>query len=61
VPDNDEFDNGFKAQWEEFVRDVVAGRPHRYDFAAAARGLQLAEAGLQSSAEGRRIELKPLA
>ena len=60
VPDNDEFDNGFKAQWEEFVRDVVAGRPHRYDFAAAARGLQLAEAGLQSSAEGRRIELKPL-
>jgi len=61
VPDNDEFDNGFKAQWEEFVRDVVAGRPHRYDFASAARGLQLAEAGLQSSAEGRRIELKPLA
>jgi len=60
VPDNEEFDNGFKAQWEEFVRDVVAGRPHRYDFASAARGLQLAEAGLQSSAEGRRIELKPL-
>ncbi len=61
VPDNDEFDNGFKAQWEEFVRDVVAGRPHRYDFGSAARGIQLAEAGLQSSAEGRRVELKPLA
>ena len=61
VPDNQEFDNGFKAQWEEFVRDVVAGRPHRYDFDSAARGIQLAEAGLQSSAEGRRIELKPLA
>jgi predicted dehydrogenase len=60
VPDNAEFDNGFKAQWEEFVRDVVAGRPHRYDFYSAARGLQLAEAGLTSSAEGRRIELKPL-
>ncbi|MCR6489326.1 Gfo/Idh/MocA family oxidoreductase [Amycolatopsis sp. OK19-0408] len=59
VPDNAEFDNGFKAQWEEFVRDVVAGRPHRYDFFSAARGLQLAEAGLTSSAEGRRVELKP--
>ncbi|MEV6878757.1 Gfo/Idh/MocA family oxidoreductase [Amycolatopsis sp. NPDC051128] len=61
VPDNTEFDNGFKAQWEEFVRDVVAGRQHRYDFFSAARGLQLAEAGLTSSAEGRRVELKPLA
>jgi predicted dehydrogenase len=59
VPDNAEFDNGFKAQWEEFVRDVVAGRQHRYDFFSAARGLQLAEAGLTSSAEGRRVELKP--
>jgi predicted dehydrogenase len=60
VPDNAEFDNGFKAQWEEFVRDVVAGRQHRYDFFSAARGLQLADAGLTSSAEGRRVELKPL-
>lgn len=60
VPDNAEFDNGFKAQWEEFVRDVVAGRQHRYDFFSAARGLQLAEAGMASSAEGRRVELKPL-
>ncbi len=59
VPDNAEFANGFKAQWEEFVRDVVAGRQHRYDFFSAARGLQLAEAGLTSSAEGRRVELKP--
>ncbi len=61
VPDNAEFDNGFKTQWEEFVRDVVAGRQHRYDFFSAARGLQVAEAGLTSSAEGRRVELKPLA
>ena len=33
------------------------GEPTPYDIAAAARGVQLAEAGLQSSAEGRRIEL----
>jgi predicted dehydrogenase len=60
VPDNGEFDNGFKAQWEQYVRDVVAKRPHVYDFYAAARGIQLAESGLRSSAEGRRVELPPV-
>jgi len=55
VPDNAEFDNGFKAQWEEFLRDVAGGRPHRFDLLSAARGVQLAELGLQSSAEGRRL------
>jgi predicted dehydrogenase len=60
VPDNGEFDNGFKAQWEQYIRDIVAKRPHVYDFFAAARGIQLAESGLTSSAEGRRIELPPV-
>ncbi|MBE1878730.1 Gfo/Idh/MocA family protein [Myceligenerans pegani] len=57
VPANAELDNGFKAQWEEFLRDAVAGRPHRFDLLSAARGVQLAELGLRSSAEGRRIEI----
>ncbi|MGC5616281.1 Gfo/Idh/MocA family protein [Georgenia sp. Z1491] len=57
VPANAELDNGFKAQWEEFLADVVAGRPHRYDLLSAARGVQLAELGLRSSAEGRRLEV----
>ncbi len=61
VPANAEEDNGFKAQWEEFLRDVLAGREHRYDLLSAARGVQLAEAGLASSAEGRRVELEPIA
>jgi predicted dehydrogenase len=55
VPANADLENGFKVQWEEFVRDVVAGRPHRFDLLSAARGVQLAELGLQSSAEGRRL------
>ena len=29
VPDNDVFDNGFKTQWEEFLRHVVRGRAAR--------------------------------
>ncbi len=57
VPANAELDNGFKAQWEEFLRDVVAGREHRFDLLSAARGVQLAELGLQSSAEGRRLDV----
>jgi len=60
VPDRGDFENGFKAQWEEFLRDVAAGRPHRYDLASAARGVALAEAGLLSSAENRRAEIVPL-
>jgi predicted dehydrogenase len=60
VPDNGEFDNGFKTQWELFLRHVLEDAPFPYDFAAGARGVRLAEAGLRSSAEGRRIELGPL-
>ena len=33
------------------------GRQHPYDFAAGVRGLRLVDAGLQSSAEGRRVEM----
>ncbi|MGH8793104.1 MAG: Gfo/Idh/MocA family protein [Stackebrandtia sp.] len=60
VPDNAEFDNGFKVQWEEFLRHVVDDAPWCHDFIAAARGVQLAEAGLTSSREGRRVELPEL-
>ncbi|MET0453455.1 MAG: Gfo/Idh/MocA family oxidoreductase [Mycobacterium sp.] len=55
VPANADLDNGFKLQWTEFLRDVVAERPHRFGLLSAARGVQLAELGLRSSAEGRRI------
>jgi predicted dehydrogenase len=57
IPDNAEFTNGFRAQWEQFLSDVDAGRPHSYDLAAGVRGLQLADAGLKSSAEGRRVAI----
>ena len=58
VPDNQEFGNGFRAQWEQYLLDVHHGRPHPYDFAAGVRGLQLVDAGLQSSTEGRRVALR---
>ena len=57
VPANEDLDNGFKAQWEEFLRDVVAGREHRFGLLSAARGVQLAELGLRSSAERRTLDI----
>ncbi|MDR7303749.1 Gfo/Idh/MocA family protein [Haloactinomyces albus] len=57
VPDNAEFDNGFKAQWEQFIRFLCDDGDHAYDFLAGARGIRLAEAGLTSSREGRRVDL----
>jgi predicted dehydrogenase len=60
VPDNEEFDNGFKVQWEQFLRHVVLDEPWSYDFASAARGVQLAELGLRSSAEGARLTVPEL-
>ncbi|WP_259403885.1 Gfo/Idh/MocA family protein [Microbispora sp. H10949] len=57
VPDNAEFGNGFKTQWEMFVRHVVEDAPFPYDLASGARGVQLAELGLRSSAEGVRVEV----
>jgi predicted dehydrogenase len=57
VPDNEEFDNGFKVQWEAFLRHVVAGETFHWDFESGARGVRLAEAALQSAREGRRIAI----
>ncbi|MDG4768120.1 Gfo/Idh/MocA family oxidoreductase [Solwaraspora sp. WMMD406] len=60
VPDNEEFDNGFKAQWELFLRHVVEDAPYSWDLWAGARGVQLAELGLRSAREGRRIDIPEL-
>jgi predicted dehydrogenase len=57
VPDNEPFDNGFKVQWEHFLRHVAGYGPFPWDFFAGARGVQLAELGLESARQGRRIEV----
>lgn len=60
VPDNAEFDNGFKAQWEMFLRHVALDEPFPYDLVEGAKGIQLAELGLQSWAEKRWVDVPPL-
>ena len=61
VPDNMTFDNGFKVEWELFLKCAADGRPFAWDLAEGAKGVQLAELALRSSAEGRRLEVPPLA
>ncbi|MFL6145763.1 MAG: Gfo/Idh/MocA family protein [Labedaea sp.] len=60
VPDNQDFGNGFRVQWEQFLRHVVQNEPFDLDFAAGTRGVQVAELGLRSAKEGRRMEVAEL-
>jgi predicted dehydrogenase len=59
VPQGDA-DNAFKVQWEKFLRHVARDEPFPWDFRAAARGVQLAELGLQSWRERRWVEVPAL-
>jgi predicted dehydrogenase len=49
--------NAFRLQWEMFVRHVADDAPFPHDLQAGARGVRVAELGMQSSAEGRRMEV----
>ena len=60
VPDNGEFGNGFRAQWELFLRHVASGAPFPHDLLDGARGVQLAELGAASAAQGRRYDVPEL-
>jgi predicted dehydrogenase len=60
IPDNGPFDNGFKVQWELFLKHAVQGTPFPWDLTEGAKGVQLANLALQSSAEGRRVEVPRL-
>ena len=48
VPTNQLFDNGFKTQWELFLRHVVTDAPFPHDLREGAKGVQLAEKGIES-------------
>jgi predicted dehydrogenase len=60
VPDNWPADNGFKVQWEMFLRHVAEDAPWEYGLEAGAKGVQLAELGLKSWAERRWLDVPKL-
>ncbi len=60
VPDNQVFDNGFKVQWEAFLRHVAEDGPWSYTLAEGAKGVQLAELGHRSWRERRWLDVPAL-
>ncbi|MBS0532698.1 MAG: Gfo/Idh/MocA family oxidoreductase [Proteobacteria bacterium] len=57
VPDNIAYENGFKIQWEDFIRHVCADTPWHHGLIEGIKGVQLAELGLQSWKERRWIDV----
>ncbi|SPF40861.1 Oxidoreductase domain protein [Candidatus Sulfopaludibacter sp. SbA4] len=60
VPEQDTFDNAFKRQWELFLRHVVKDEPFRWGLMEGAKGVQLAEKGLESWRARRWVEVPEL-
>ena len=60
VPDSANYDNGFKTEWEMFIRHLYDGAPFKWTLLEGAKGVQLAEAGLQSWKERRWIDIPAL-
>jgi len=60
VPDTQVFDNGFKAQWEQFLCHVAEDAPWKFTLREGAKGVQLAELAQQSWAERRWVDVPAL-
>lgn len=48
VPEQETYDNAFKVQWELFLKHIVLDTPFPWDLREGAKGVQLAEKGLES-------------
>jgi predicted dehydrogenase len=60
VPEQESYDNAFKAQWELFLRHVVKADPFPWTLYEGAKGVQLAEKGLESWAKRCWVDLTEL-
>jgi hypothetical protein len=46
--EQEHYDNAFKVQWELFLKHVVKDEPFPWDLRDGAKGVQLAEKGIES-------------
>src|SRR5207245_11791563 len=60
VPDEGPLDNAFKVEWEMFLRHVAADEPFAHGFREGAKGVQLAELALASSARRCWVDVPAL-
>ena len=60
IPDSQFYDNGFKIQWEHFIRHVVEDAPYKWTLPEGAKGVQLVEAALESWKDRRWVDVPAL-
>jgi predicted dehydrogenase len=60
VPEQENYDNAFKAQWELFLKHVVKNDPFPWNLLEGAKGVQLAEKGLESWAKKTWVEISSI-
>ena len=60
VTGSERYDNGFKVQWELFLRHVADGEAWPWTLAEAAKGVQLAELAIESWKRRRWLEVSAL-
>ena len=60
VPDQENYDNAFKVQWELFLKHIVTGDPFPWDMHEGVKGVQLAEKGLESWSKRCWVEVPEL-
>lgn len=61
MPDAITYDNAFKVQWELFLKHVVDDEPFTWTLLEGAKGVQLAEKGLESWRQRRWLKIEPIA
>lgn len=57
---DESFDNGFKTEWEMFIRSLYGDGDFGWTLLEGAKGVQLAECAMQSWAESRWIDIEAL-
>ena len=60
VPEQETYDNAFKVQWELFLKHVVKDEPFPWDLRDGAKGVQLAEKGIESWSKRCWVEIPEL-
>ncbi len=60
VPEQENYDNAFKVQWELFLRHIVLDEPFRWTLLEGAKGVQMAELGLESWAKRAWLDVPKL-
>jgi hypothetical protein len=60
MPQQENYDNAFKRQWEMFLLHVVKDTPFRWSLLEGAKGVQLAELGIRSGEKKAWVDVPAL-